>query len=138
MPPTSRNAYFFELARKLRLGWRRRPGFRRLLALFLRRPDIQHLRRYQPSVIAFRPPVLMGDVVLALHLGEAHQVQAPGGDEVINVRVDTAVIGAKMPRRRAGCPGARRRVRRSPRRAAKLGLVEVRYMRSLASISNSA
>src|SRR5260370_33942242 len=35
--------------------------------LFLRHPDIQHLARHQPPVIALRPPqVLPGDSVLAL------------------------------------------------------------------------
>ena len=47
--------------------------------LFLRHPDIQHLGRHQPPVIASRPPqVLAGNVVLALPPGEPHQVPGPG------------------------------------------------------------
>ena len=56
------------------------------LLLFLRHARIQHLPGHQPPVIEPGPlQVLPGDVVLALPLGEAHQVHAPGGDEMADI-----------------------------------------------------
>ena len=75
-------------------------------------------------------------VVLALPRGETHQVQPAGGDEMTDIRGERLVIGAisadeanrfPVPDEERGDPGA----------VLQPGLYKLRYMRSMASISNS-
>src|SRR5487761_1488295 len=94
--------------------------------LFLRHPHVQHLLGHQPTVAGFCAlQVPGGDVVLALPPGEAHQVQAAGGDEMADIRGDRRCHRRHQRRGREPVPPVPHEERRDPRAVLQPRLVHV-------------